>query len=605
MKPTGGDPGGTADGAGHRRVAMTARLGAWLDARVGHKAAMAELAAARLPGGASMMFVFGWALAFLLGLQLVTGILLALAYSPSVSAAWASMAYLEDQTSWGWLVRGIHHYGASAVVITTGLHLLQTAIYGAYKKPREVNWLLGVILLALVMGFALTGYLLPWDTTGYSATQIATGIAGSSPLIGEQIQQGVQGGNDLGNLTLTRLFGIHALLLPTLTFFVALLHIRLYRKHGPTPRWSHSPAALAARAQAPWPHQAIRVAVACALGFAVILTITVVTGGAGLDEPADPAAAFDARPAWYFRPLFQALKYVSGSIEPLVALGVPAFVGGYLVLLPFLDRKAERSPRKRLGALAVLAIIGLAGGALLVQSYRDDAADPGLSKRWARSAERAKIARALAVKHGVPAAGGPAVFTTADFYQARTLWEARCASCHVGNERKAPVLGLGYGSRAWIKAFMLAPSADEHFGRTKLTGDVGMSPVEQRGAELDALVELVYAETGATDVDAKLVAAGKALFPDNCEDCHTLARDMASESAPALHGWGSREHLESVIRDAGAPRHFGSLAEMPAFDDLTATDVHELANYLLWQRTATPADVAGLDPIVLPTDSAP
>jgi ubiquinol-cytochrome c reductase cytochrome b subunit len=583
-------------------VSVRRRLGAWLDTRVGHRAALADLRAARLPGGASMMYVFGWALTFLLGLQLVTGVLLALVYSPSVSAAWASVAYLEDQTTWGWLVRGVHHYGASAVVITTGLHLMQTAVYGAYKKPREVNWLLGLVLLALVMGFALTGYLLPWDATGYAATQIATGIAGSTPLVGEPVQQALQGGNDLGNLTLTRLFTIHALLLPLLTVLALVLHIRLYKKHGPTPRWDRLPDALAKLATPVWPHQTVRVAIACAAAFAAIVTITVVTGGAGLDEPADPAAAFDARPAWYFRPLFQALKYVSGSAEVVVALGVPALVGGYLLLLPRLDRSPERAPRRRLLPLGVLGVFGLAGATLLALSYRDDAADAELGKRRARSEQRAAIARQLARTYGVPAAGGPAVFTTARFYRARALWQDQCAGCHVGDgkDRKGPVIGPGYGGRAWIAAFLKDPSGDEFFGRTKLAGDAGMPPVELTGAELDAMVELVYAQTGATDA-APAKAASKDAFAEHCEDCHTLARDMATEAAPALHGWGSRRHLESLIVDAAAPRHFGSLAEMPAFE-LMPDELRALADYLLWLRGATEADVAALEPVVLPVD---
>jgi ubiquinol-cytochrome c reductase cytochrome b subunit len=323
-------------------VSVRRRLGAWLDTRVGHRAALADLRAARLPGGASMMYVFGWALTFLLGLQLVTGVLLALVYSPSVSAAWASVAYLEDQTTWGWLVRGVHHYGASAVVITTGLHLMQTAVYGAYKKPREVNWLLG---RAAGTGDGLRAHGLPAAVgrDGYAATQIATGIAGSTPLVGEPRTQALQGGNDLGNLTLTRLFTIHALLLPLLTVLALVLHIRLYKKHGPTPRWDRLPDALAKLATPAWPHQTVRARDRVRGGVRGDRDDHGGHGRRRLDEPADPAAAFDARPAWYFRPLFQALKYVSGSAEVVVALGVPALVGGYLLLLPRLDRSPARA----------------------------------------------------------------------------------------------------------------------------------------------------------------------------------------------------------------------------------------------------------------------
>src|SRR5690606_22842817 len=137
-----------------------------------------------IPGGPSFAYVFGSVLAFCLVLQAVTGVVLALYYSPSATDAWASVAYVEDQVSMGWFVRGLHHHGASAMVIVAGLHVVQVALFGAYKRPRELTWWVGIALLGLVLAFALTGYLLPWDQTGYWATQVATGIAGLAPLAG-------------------------------------------------------------------------------------------------------------------------------------------------------------------------------------------------------------------------------------------------------------------------------------------------------------------------------------------------------------------------------------------------------------------------------------
>src|SRR4030095_452851 len=136
---------------------------------------------------------------------------LAMYYSPSSTDAWASVAYIQDQVTMGWFIRALHSHGASAMVIVAGSHLLQTAIYGAYKKPREVNWIVGVLMLGLILVFALTGYLLPWDQKGYWATKVATGIMGSTPVIGSWLQQVVQGGNEYGNLTLTRFFALHVL----------------------------------------------------------------------------------------------------------------------------------------------------------------------------------------------------------------------------------------------------------------------------------------------------------------------------------------------------------------------------------------------------------
>src|SRR5262249_8706303 len=150
-------------------------------------------------GGARWAFVFGSVLTFLLVLQAVTGILLACFYAPSTATAWASVAFIQDQVSLGWFVRGLHSYGASAMVVVVGLHLAQVVLYGAYKAPRELNWTVGLGLLGLVLGFALTGYLLPWDQKGYWATQVATSIMGTTPLVGPALQKLIQGGAAYGN----------------------------------------------------------------------------------------------------------------------------------------------------------------------------------------------------------------------------------------------------------------------------------------------------------------------------------------------------------------------------------------------------------------------
>jgi quinol-cytochrome oxidoreductase complex cytochrome b subunit len=172
------------------------RLGDWLDERTGHRRAVHSALEEPVLGGASFVYVMGSVLLFLLILQAVTGALLAFYYSPSATDAWGSVAYIEDQVTLGWFIRGLHHHGASAMVIAAGLHMLQVVVYGAYKRPREVTWWIGVMLLGLILAFALTGYLLPWDQTGYWATKVATGIAGETPMAGQEVQAALQGGNE-------------------------------------------------------------------------------------------------------------------------------------------------------------------------------------------------------------------------------------------------------------------------------------------------------------------------------------------------------------------------------------------------------------------------
>ena len=575
---------------------MLKKLVDWLDVRTGIRKISSHALDEPVAGGASFMYVFGSVLLFLLIVQVVTGVLLAFYYSPSATDAWASVAYIEDQVTLGWLVRGMHHHGASAIVIAAGLHLLQTAVYGAYKKPREVNWMIGVVLLALILAFALTGYLLPWDQTGYWATKVATGIAGATPIAGDQIRDVAQGGNEYGNLTLTRFYALHVLVLPILTVGLVVAHIALFRKHGVTPRWDRTPDDLARTTQPFWPDQMFKDMVGMAVAFAALIGWVWLQGGARLDAPADPASNFDARPEWYFRSLFQALKY-AGSAETVVALGTPVILGAILLGLPFVDTGPSRDPRKRLVPLTAIAVIALAAGVLTFLSFKQDADDPRLAEREAKSAERAALARKLAREHGVPVAGGTAVYSTAPFYRARVLWTKHCASCHAGAERKGPEIGPGYNDRAWIRAFLLEPSGDRFFGRTKLgKSEVAMPAVELTGGDLDAVVEAIYAETGAADADPARTAAGRALFDNaaECTNCHTREPGQTGEGAPALAGRGTREYLMALIAGPGGPRFFAVGDEMPVIEELDAGDRAALADWLIWLRTATPADVAAL-----------
>ncbi len=559
----------------------------WLDHRTGYRQSLSHALDEPVAGGASFAYVFGSVLTFILLLQMVTGVLLAMYYSPSATDAWASVAYIQDTVTLGWLIRGLHSYGASAMVIVAVLHLLQTAIYGAYKAPRELNWLIGVLLLGLILAFALTGYLLPWDQTGYWATKVATGIAGTSPVIGQELAHAVQGGNEYGNLTLTRFFALHVFVLPALTVLLVVAHLRLFRRHGVTPRWGRSRDELVRRTQPFWPDQMFRDMVAMAAVFAAMVAITVYTRGAHLGPPADPASSFDARPEWYFRPLFQALKYFEGPLEQVVALGLPVVVGGVLVALPFLDRGASTSPRGRAGFLAIVGAGVVLAGALTALSLREDASDSALQERLVEAKKLASVARSLARENGVPAAGGTAVYTTQPWYRSKQLWAEHCAACHQGDERKGPAIGAGYNSREWIAAFLREPNGAPFFGVSDELGD--MEPVTAAEDDFRALVEFIYAESGANDADAALVDRGKQLFDDGtCFDCHE--RDGTSESSPGpnLGGRGSDAWLQAMIRDASQPHLFGERNEMPLFgDELAADDIAALAEYVIFMRSAS------------------
>jgi len=540
------------------------------------RAAIGEHEPAMIQGGASFAYVFGSVLVFLLLLEAATGAALAAFYSPSTTDAWGSVAYIQDQASLGWLVRGLHFHGGGAIVVVAGLHLVQTAVSGAYKRPRELVWWLGVLLLVLTLAWAVTGYVLRWDQAGYWANRVELGIAAGTPLVGGKIRDLALGGNEYGNLTLTRFYALHVVLLPALVTILTVAHVALARKHGTTP--------LRDRPAAPrWPDQSLRDAFAMALTLAILLAYVVNQHGADLAAPADPSQAYDARPLWYFRWLFE-LRELSGSAEKIVAMVVPAIVGGFLVALPLLDKKPERAARQRTLALGALAGMFALIAALTVMSLVRDSGDAELAKRSEAAQKLADRARMLARANGVPVTGAQDVFSTAPMWKARTIFAQKCSGCHDDKrpkdpkgmaefkDVKGPYIAPGHGNRAWLKAFLMNPNAPEFWALTKLSkasvkaqanedaggntdkpadkkpdpkkpdpkkpadkkddkkaddkaddkksDDLAMpsccvrkaGPAPVKLEELDDLVELLYSLSGAADADKAKVARGMTVF---------------------------------------------------------------------------------------------
>ena len=212
---------------------MTTRLGDWLDERFGWRNVWAAIFLRKIPH-VNWLYTLGSATLFVAGLQIVTGILLTLYYVPTPDHAYDSVVYITTEVTAGWFIRGLHHWGASAMVILTVLHLLRTFFYGAYKFPREVTWLSGVFLLLVVVGFGFTGYLLPWDQKAYWATTVGTRIVGVAPGIGDWILRIARGGEELSAVTLARFFGAHVWVLPAALLTLLGIHLYLVIRIGIT-----------------------------------------------------------------------------------------------------------------------------------------------------------------------------------------------------------------------------------------------------------------------------------------------------------------------------------------------------------------------------------
>jgi ubiquinol-cytochrome c reductase cytochrome b subunit len=560
----------------------------WLDERASVRAVWRWVADEEVPGGARWRYVFGSVLMFLFVQQVVLGILLATYYSPSGTDAWASVAYLNDTVTAGWFLRGLHHHGSSAMVILTVCHFVQVVLAGAYRRPRELNWLTGLAMGGLVLGFALTGYLLPWDQKGYWATQVATGIMGTVPG-GEPLRILLQGGTEYGNLTLTRFYALHVFVLPIGLGALLFIHLALFRKHGVT--YPELPAAeLKAKEQKFFPTQLLLDTVAMAITAAAMVIATFNTHGAELYAPAQPASNFVARPEWYFLFLFQLLKYFEGPLSIIATVILPGAATTFLVLLPWLDKAKSRKASERVPVITGVAVL-LTGVVVLTSlAMIEDGKNEKFQKGLKAAHAEAEYVRELA-KVGVLPSGGDAVLLNDPKVAVKSLFKENCQNCHtvdgVGGE-EGPNFD-GYKSREWLSAVIRNPRTKRFFGGNKAHATMDPYPEDKLpNDQLKAVVEYVTSLMGPTggSTDAALVETGRKLFEEDL-DCNTCHETKAGETndGPNLFHHGSEEWITSLIKNSAAPQFYGSSGAMPKFEGkLTDAQLSDLAKFIISQR---------------------
>ena len=334
-------------------------------------------------GWVGWSYALGSAVLFTFILQVVTGIALATAYIPSTGDAYESLRFITEEATLGALLRGMHNYGATAMIVTIGLHMMQTYLVGAYKFPREMNWLSGVVLLGITLGLAFTGQLLRWDQTAYWSIFVLASQAARTPLVGEQVAQLVLAGNTVGGATLTRFYAFHVFFLPALIFAFLALHLWLVLHNGVSePPVADRPVDpktyrawyqnLVHREGVPfWPDALWRDVVLGLVVLLIIVALAVIVGPPHVDIPPDPTL-LDAypRPDWYFLWIFAALALVPPQVEDLVILGMPLLIGILLITLPFISNRGERSPKRRPWSLAFALVAVLMIGTLYVAGER-------------------------------------------------------------------------------------------------------------------------------------------------------------------------------------------------------------------------------------------
>jgi quinol-cytochrome oxidoreductase complex cytochrome b subunit len=432
---------------------LARRLFEWLDRRAAVDQLLRVALAEPIPGGASVAYVFGSGLLFLFLSQLITGVFLALYYVPSADHAHVSVAYMVKVASAGAFLRSIHAYGSSAVIIVLLLHLTQVYTWGAYKGRRELAWLAGIVLLFLMATMAFTGYLLPWDQNSYFATTVGTNLISEIPWAGEGLKELLRGGTSMGTLTVSRFFVIHVFFVPALIFLFVTIHVYLFRKAGAAGPVSEDPLYPRKPPEMFYPRQ-------LGLDMAFVFLILAVLGLLSVFHPyelgpaANPAhTQYLPRPEWYYRPMFQALKYFPGSLEVVGILVIPGIIIGLLIALPFIDRGSERRPWKRPIAMGLYGLILLGMVALGVISFWQDSHNPAIVRQLQNQRREVEAYMAAPFKPymiGASQPAGRAAPLNPLVQKGETVFTGQgCNSCH-GNAGAGTAMGpalAGVGSK--------------------------------------------------------------------------------------------------------------------------------------------------------------
>lgn len=324
----------------------------------------------------SFAYYLGGMTLFLFGIQVGTGALLLLYYRPSASEAYESVQFIMTRVPFGWLIRSIHAWSANLMVAAAVAHLTTVLFLHSYRRPRELTWVSGVLLLALTLAFGFTGYLLPWNQLAFFATRVGTDMAAAVPLIGDFLVRFTRGGPDVTGATLTRLFGMHVAILPMIATALVVLHLGLVQAHGmsvpPEPDRNAQQSLQRMRSLPFVPHFVLRELFGWTFALALLAALSAFYPWE-LGIKADPFAPAPAgiRPEWYFLWMFQLLKYVpstvlgvSGEIVVFVGLAVG---GAFVLFLPFWAGTTVGSRRalRWAAGLALLLILALTVTALM------------------------------------------------------------------------------------------------------------------------------------------------------------------------------------------------------------------------------------------------
>jgi len=530
----------------------------WLDHRTGVETAIRNFLYEDIPASSGWHQVFGSVALFLFLVQTFTGALLAFNYAPTPGDAYNSLRYIMAEVTAGRLMRGLHHWGASMMIVVVVLHMTQAFLYGAYKKPREATWIAGVFLLLLTLAYGLTGYLLPWDNRAYWGTVVTTAIAAKAPIVGPYLVRLLGGQGNIGVVTFARFYGLHVLLLPPATTLLIAVHVYLVRKHGVAPKLGDETQP----SKKFFPRQAFHDTVAIFIAF-VILFVMAAAVRVPLERLADPTdTTYVPRPEWYFLFLFQTLRLFEGPLEIIGSVVLPAMAILALILVPFIDRGRLQKVTQRTFAAAVvgLAAIGWTG-------------------------------LTLAAIHTTPK---PLIPVEIDFSQP-TDWlqlspvemagigyfrEENCISCHTVGTGK-PTIGPDlagtaiHKSGAWMIQHFKHPAA--------MVPGSPMPAIQLSDAQLNTLaaflLKLNPRNAEALQSAPEFAVAGALLYQKNqCGVCHA-ANGIGGKLGPPLNGLRRRRSQVWIEKHFRDPQALSRGSMMPAYK-FSASEMQDIVAYL-------------------------
>ncbi len=602
---------------------MIKRILDWVNERTGLGHFAQACLFQNLPGGSRWRYVWGTLVLYVFFLQAVTGFFLWTAYSPSTQTAWESVHFIQNEMTGGWLLRGLHHFGAQAFVVVLVLHLLQMVIYGVYRAPREVNFWLVLLLLPLAIAMSATGWLLPYDQHGFWASRVPIGIMGVTPVLGPVLQKIAMGGSSFGHHTLTHFLALHAGLLPLGAALLLGTHYYLTRRHG----FADAPKDCGCPDEKYFPAQFFKDAAACLAVLIVLLGFVLAplcddpsaVAGAHLGAPADPSEQYSAaRPEWFMLFLFQFLKYFPGGTEVWGAMVIPGLVMSVLALMPFVA-KWKHGHRFNILFLGAVALGAVTLTRIAVVQDSKDEIYLAAKEKDRRTSERM---RQLISERGIPPSGGAALLRNDPFTQGPKLFAKNCVSCHrfdghdgQGNPVKDPPSASdlkGFANREWLGGLLNPAKVDgpHYFGATKFKDGKMVKWVKKHAtsenaealqkaiAALSAEAKL-KAQIGMDKEDAELIKQGRTLMAGDlaCTDCHSFGKKDPDATAPDLTGYGSRTWLVRFISNPTHADFYGKRNDrMPPFAErqmLDAKAIGLIADWLRGEWYEAPKPVAG------------